>query len=87
MIRVKEPKFGKLQMVCVEALGDGNQVWPFGSSANGCGEAGSDLDMLVSAKEKKTSKGKAVNALRKVADVGIMALKWRTFDHGPRCRS
>ena len=43
MIRVKEPKFGKLQMVCVEALGDGNQVWPFGSSANGCGEAGSDL--------------------------------------------
>jgi hypothetical protein len=30
-------------MVCVEALGNGNQVWPFGSSANGCGEAGSDL--------------------------------------------
>lgn len=58
-----------LQMVGVEALGNGNQVWPFGSSANGCGEAGSDLDMLVSAKENKTSKGKAVNALRKVADV------------------
>jgi hypothetical protein len=45
------------------------------------------IDMLVSAKENKTSKGKAVNALRKVADVGIWALKWRTFEHGPRCRS
>eukprot|EP00435_Cladocopium_sp_Y103_P023217 s5066_g5.t1 len=41
-------------------------VWPFGSSANGCGEGNSDLDMVVSADEKP--KRKAVNALLKIAD-------------------
>ncbi|CAK0876926.1 unnamed protein product [Prorocentrum cordatum] len=43
----KEELLAELRAAAVEAFGQGALVLPFGSSANGCGEAHSDLDATV----------------------------------------
>ena len=78
-----------LQRLCANVLGDDFQLFPFGSSSNGCGESDSDMDMVISdGGSNKTAVGKldeiasacqmyhfTVKAFRKKAKVPILMLQ------------
>ncbi|CAK9024150.1 unnamed protein product [Durusdinium trenchii] len=63
----------ELQDISQLVLGKDAEVWPFGSSANGCGERDADMDMVVSHPARpdrnKRDKVSALCALGEVCDV------------------
>ncbi|CAJ1443510.1 unnamed protein product [Effrenium voratum] len=74
--RAKTKVLKRLQDVAEEVLGPRAEVWPFGSSANGCGERFSDLDLVITHElskpiTRRQSRPLALGALAELAELCI----------------